>query len=214
MLGEMRAKPAVREQAEGFAMKTKVVAALALLATICCWGTLQPASATTLYLNDVRFAGGGTATGSFIYDFNVFPTGINITTSPSGPFGANYTSSNLSFGMEGSAFVSGYQFTIGIDLGGGYTEVLSLKVYQNFSLTAQNPLLTSPVPGSTDVSYEDIAGPCATCNDLRYIVSGWIGPVPFAPAPLPSALPLFATGLGALGLLGWRRKRKAAALAA
>ena len=32
-----------------------------------------------------------------------------------------------------------------------------------------------------------------------------------APAvPLPAAFPLFATGLGALGLLGWRRKRKAA----
>jgi hypothetical protein len=31
--------------------------------------------------------------------------------------------------------------------------------------------------------------------------------------PLPAALPLFAGGLGALGLLGWRRKRKAAALA-
>jgi hypothetical protein len=29
--------------------------------------------------------------------------------------------------------------------------------------------------------------------------------------PLPAALPLFATGLGALGLLGWRRKRRAAA---
>jgi len=29
--------------------------------------------------------------------------------------------------------------------------------------------------------------------------------------PLPAALPLFATGLGALGLLGWRRKRKNAA---
>jgi hypothetical protein len=27
---------------------------------------------------------------------------------------------------------------------------------------------------------------------------------------LPAALPLFATGLGALGLLGWRRKRQAA----
>jgi hypothetical protein len=35
-----------------------------------------------------------------------------------------------------------------------------------------------------------------------------------ATTPLPAALPLFATGLGALGLLGWRRKRKAAALAA
>jgi hypothetical protein len=33
--------------------------------------------------------------------------------------------------------------------------------------------------------------------------------------PLPAALPLFATGLGALGLLGWRSKRKnTAALAA
>ena len=32
---------------------------------------------------------------------------------------------------------------------------------------------------------------------------------PFTVAtPLPAALPLFATGLGALGLLGWRRKRK------
>ena len=33
-----------------------------------------------------------------------------------------------------------------------------------------------------------------------------------AQTPLPAALPLFATGLGALGLLGWRRKRKAAAV--
>ena len=32
--------------------------------------------------------------------------------------------------------------------------------------------------------------------------------------PLPAALPLFATGLGALGLLGWRRKRKASAAVA
>ena len=32
-----------------------------------------------------------------------------------------------------------------------------------------------------------------------------------APTPLPATLPLFATGLGAMGLLGWRRKRKNAA---
>jgi len=31
--------------------------------------------------------------------------------------------------------------------------------------------------------------------------------------PLPTALPLFATGIGGLGLLGWRRKRKAQARA-
>jgi hypothetical protein len=31
--------------------------------------------------------------------------------------------------------------------------------------------------------------------------------------PLPATLPLFASGLGALGLLGWRKKRKAQATA-
>ena len=35
----------------------------------------------------------------------------------------------------------------------------------------------------------------------------------YSPVPLPAALPLFATGLGGLGLLGWRRKRKAQAVA-
>jgi hypothetical protein len=30
------------------------------------------------------------------------------------------------------------------------------------------------------------------------------------PTPLPAALPLFATGLGVLGLVGWRSKRRAA----
>jgi hypothetical protein len=42
----------------------------------------------------------------------------------------------------------------------------------------------------------------------------WSVSDPPSATPLPAALPLFAGGLGALGLLGWRRKRKAAALAA
>jgi len=55
-----------------------------------------------------------------------------------------------------------------------------------------------------------------------FCLGGWIGNLsvtytfnpPGSVVPLPAALPLFATGLGALGLLGWRRKKKAAALAA
>jgi hypothetical protein len=39
------------------------------------------------------------------------------------------------------------------------------------------------------------------------------GLAPDVVTPLPSALPLFATGLGAMGLIGWRRKRKAQAVA-
>jgi hypothetical protein len=38
-----------------------------------------------------------------------------------------------------------------------------------------------------------------------------VGPTVGA-TPLPAALPLFATGLGGLGVLGWRRKRKAQAV--
>jgi hypothetical protein len=54
------------------------------------------------------------------------------------------------------------------------------------------------------VIYYDSSGDSVSGNAL--------GP---ASTPLPAALPLFASGLGALGLLGWRRKRKnAAAIAA
>lgn len=42
-------------------------------------------------------------------------------------------------------------------------------------------------------------------NDLP---PGFGGPTPTV--PLPATLPLFATGLGALGLMGWRSKKKAA----
>jgi hypothetical protein len=38
------------------------------------------------------------------------------------------------------------------------------------------------------------------------LYNGVSGP---SPTPLPAALPLFAAGFGGLGLLGWRRKRKA-----
>jgi hypothetical protein len=51
--------------------------------------------------------------------------------------------------------------------------------------------------------------PCLTCGGdnptaLRVEMSGTA-----TATPLPAALPFFAAGLGAMGLLGWRRKRKA-----
>ena len=43
-------------------------------------------------------------------------------------------------------------------------------------------------------------------------VTGYTDTVKISATPLPAALPLFAGGLGGLGLLGWRRKRKAQAV--
>jgi hypothetical protein len=45
-------------------------------------------------------------------------------------------------------------------------------------------------------------------NDFGFFLLDDVG---VGAVPLPAALPLFATGLGALGLLGWRRKRKTVA---
>jgi hypothetical protein len=58
-----------------------------------------------------------------------------------------------------------------------------------------------------------VAGSCSV--DLLVDVGRNLNPGTWASSetPLPAALPLFATGLGALGVIGWRRKKKAAALA-
>ena len=60
-----------------------------------------------------------------------------------------------------------------------------------------------------------IEGPDGTVAQFGDVVlGGFRGPITFSAVPevpLPAALPLFATGLGALGLLTWRRKRKAVA---
>lgn len=46
-----------------------------------------------------------------------------------------------------------------------------------------------------------------TLSDPTFYVSG----LEYTSTPLPAALPLFASGLGALGFFGWRRQRKALA---
>jgi hypothetical protein len=55
----------------------------------------------------------------------------------------------------------------------------------------------------------------ADCSDYELVFSNGIDNSgdDMSATPVPATLPLFAGGLGALGLLGWRRKRKNAAAA-
>lgn len=71
--------------------------------------------------------------------------------------------------------------------------------------------LVAPLTAATTKA--DISGSeffCQACNN--YLVTGTSGDI--AATPLPAALPIFASGLGALGLLSWRRKKKGAAIPA
>jgi hypothetical protein len=49
---------------------------------------------------------------------------------------------------------------------------------------------------------------CATSVGSQCGLTDFGNASSWSETPLPAALPLFATGIGALGLLGWRRKRK------
>lgn len=77
-------------------------------------------------------------------------------------------------------------------------------------------------PGSSDpIDITDVWNYCSapTCGEETfagqdYTPGSWTPTNgPLGATPLPAALPLFASGLGALGLFGWRRKRKAQAAA-
>jgi hypothetical protein len=83
--------------------------------------------------------------------------------------------------------------------------------------------LPAPAPGFSEdystwdpigVSFAGTAESVDFGGSAEYIVFDDItlgASSPVGATPLPAALPLFATGLGLTGLLGWRRKRKASA---
>jgi hypothetical protein len=92
------------------------------------------------------------------------------------------------------------------------------SVYGSTAPTTGYSLLLS---GTNELTTHALLSLCPTCVDFYFkdTGGGWGSNVllhsltAVSAVPLPAALPLFATGLGALGLLGWRRKRKAQAAA-
>jgi hypothetical protein len=122
--------------------------------------------------------------------FAVEPGGtITIT------FSSNQTTLNLLWGT--------------VDVASGWN-LVTTSAGDTITGATINSLLGNPASGTVNAAVE-IAG----LNPFTSVTFSANSPAfefdidPPTSTPLPGALPLFATGLGALGLLGWRRKRKA-----
>jgi hypothetical protein len=118
-----------------------------------------------------------------------------------GPLALDAFSSTLPAGYGTFVFAqSGDLITIGDDCGPGACVINGGFDQAAFGFTVDAS--GNPTPKIADIS--GTGGPrIFGTSDLSV-----------TPTPLPATLPLLITGLGSLGLLGWRRKRKVAALAA
>jgi hypothetical protein len=134
-------------------------------------------------------------------------TGVDVTSSAS-PIATPFTDLSSSVSSGG-----GTDWNITVDTATSPENYFILMVLPVASLA-------SYAGGNISIAvlYDNVTGfeePIVECGEPGGAVCGHLtAETSISPTPLPAALPLFATGLGAMGLFGWRRKRKAQAVAA
>lgn len=183
-------------------------------------GMMLPANAATItelvtFSANTFQATGGTppqdpVMGSFKITFDPTVTYPDNTTA-----GITLESLNISLGSALSFFYSPVSQTVDgqpynpgeLVVGGTFDDTGSVQyspATDDFWLQIDD---FSSTPAFVQVGYAQVSAG----NNLFYTINntGSVSVTPVSATPLPAALPLLATGLGALGLLGWRRKRKA-----
>jgi hypothetical protein len=141
----------------------------------------------------------------------------------------NFPDSGLAGVQQQLGTVSGQSYDISVEWAANGTNTTSQQLYEvlwdgivvgqingdtsslaNGSLTYTDLTFTELGVGNDTIAVEGYSYSAGNFTDDISVTAA------AAPAttPLPGALPLFASGLGAMGLLGWRRKKKAAAFAA
>ena len=178
------------------------------------------ASSITYSFSGVSLTVGGigtdTLSGYFTYDTSTFiETAADLTLAGLWDAG-NYTESgsapppfNPPVGAWGSASCSSVSSRTTTCLTDPGTDAPYIW-YINILFEPGGSTGLPPVPGTPDaisvlLYYEppEATFGCTTCRPSEAD--------PVTATPLPAALPLFATGLSAMGLFGWRRRRKASA---
>lgn len=138
------------------------------------------------------YAGGGTTAtsdalvGEYHYSLNFGNPGVSVPIQWSSDNGAEF-------------YLNGSLLSTVNDT--GYSSLVSFLI----------PAAAFSANNIFEVIVQNIA--CDCNNPTGFLLSTAISAPSVPSVPLPAALPLFASGMGALGLLGWRRKRKAKAAA-
>lgn len=152
----------------------------------------------------------------------VFVTGTIITTCDSCAINQNDVTS-WSFNWSGA--LSGSASGLAANVSNAASPLSAGNGLITFNLSSTNTVFFTDATDSTSQALfgPNFGGFCLSAGCLKFqnatfgeAVGQFLGPPltiateegPIA-TPLPGTLPLFATGLGALGLIGWRRKRNA-----
>ena len=159
---------------------------------------IKSASLVSLLVGVLAILGGGSSP-SYAATFisNTFSTPENTTLNEPAP-GVGTGASGISFYQFGSPTTGSFSglTTVGglanSSTDGSFTFIPQTNFTGTVDFIVEGVITASPFNGMALTDHITVTAPVVPS------------------VPLPGALPLFATGLGALSLLGWRRKRKAA----
>ena len=176
-------------------------------------GSLSGATNTGV---DWTIFGGGGAGG---FSFSMV-SGINPGGNPSNPLPPSHSETNITYTSGGESLstfsdtvdarATTALFTVGVGVLVPININLRVDGGATFGATGTANFLNSLDFPLTDI-FNLPAGFTVNDPDMFIVNNDFVAPT--AATPLPAGLPLFASGLGGLGLLGWRRKRRAQALA-